>query len=155
MTTAADTATRFANILMEGQRSMAIIGVEAVGKSTLINQIIGRLPAGTRCAMLHDRVRDISRHEHLTWVDRPGDADVVVCGDMVHEDAQTIHGLSAITRTIVAVPANVENDVGHGVDAIVRRTGAAAAEVEATYRLIGIVKDHDGKRRLVMDEPLP
>ena len=142
-----------AQALLDGPRSIVMLGLDGAGKTTLIDRVLERLPAGTRCALLHDRVRDITRHPHLDWVEDVTSAQIVVCGDMVHDDARRIHELSLSGRTILAVPSPPNR--ASGIERIRHFTGADQAEIENAYYFVGVERDpKTGRRYAKLDDAL-
>lgn len=136
----------------QGDRSLVIVGVEGVGKTSLTNSIVMNLPrdpwsgkSTIKCAFLHNDVRGISRNPIHQWVKDICDADLILCGDMVRSDAQAIDAYSKDRKTICALAAcpNLESALSVMADL----TGRDATEINGRYAFVILSKEVDGARR--------
>lgn len=136
----------------DGDRSLVIVGVEGVGKTSMTNAIVSDLPrdtwsdkSATKCAVLHDDIRGISRNPIHHWVDDICDADLILCGDMVRSDAQAIDAYSRDRKTIFALAANP--NLESALTVMADLTGRDATEIDGRYAFVMLSKDVDGTRR--------
>lgn len=137
----------------QGNRSLVIVGVEGVGKTSLTNSIVTNLPrdpwsgkSTIKCALLHDDVREVSRNPIHQWVEDICDADLILCGDMVRRDAQAIDAYSKDRKTICALAACP--DLGSALSVMADLTGHDATEINGRYAFLFLSKDIHGTRRL-------